>query len=111
MTTWSMGIALNVAREMRRSSGRARQDDGTIADARPAPGASPEESAASVEQQERIRALLEMLPERQREVVMLRYFEELSVEETARAMGCAEGTVKASLFQALRALKAKMGAK
>jgi RNA polymerase sigma-70 factor, ECF subfamily len=109
LTTWSMGIALNVVREMRRSGGRAQQDDGTIADARPAPGETPDALAEVGEQRARVRAVLDLLPERQREVVMCRYFEEMSVEETAKAMGCAEGTVKATLFQALRSLKAKLG--
>ena len=45
---------------------------------------------------------------KQREAVVLRFFEELSVEETARAMGCAEGTVKATVHQAIRALKEKL---
>jgi DNA-directed RNA polymerase specialized sigma24 family protein len=39
---------------------------------------------------------------------VLRFFEDLSVEQTAAAMGCAEGTVKATVFQALRALREKM---
>ena len=47
-----------------------------------------------------VRALVSDLPARQREVVMLRIFEDLSVRETARAMGCREGTVKALLNKA-----------
>jgi DNA-directed RNA polymerase specialized sigma24 family protein len=39
---------------------------------------------------------------------MLRFFEELSVQDTAQAMRCAEGTVKATVHQALRTLKAKL---
>ena len=53
-------------------------------------------------------AMLAELPQRQREVVTLRYFEELSVEETAQAMQCAEGTVKATLFAALKTLRVKL---
>jgi RNA polymerase sigma factor (sigma-70 family) len=48
------------------------------------------------------------LPERQREAVILRYFEELSVEDTAAAMNCAPGTVKATVHQALRALRKRL---
>jgi RNA polymerase sigma-70 factor (ECF subfamily) len=40
------------------------------------------------------------LPERQREAVVLRYWADLSVVETAAAMGIADGTVKALLHQA-----------
>ncbi|MEM8814626.1 MAG: sigma-70 family RNA polymerase sigma factor [Pseudomonadota bacterium] len=56
----------------------------------------------------RVRALVAKLPERQREVVLLRIFEELSVRDTARAMGCREGTVKALLHKATVNLEASM---
>ena len=53
----------------------------------------------------RVRRLVDGLPERQREVVLLRIFEDLSVKETAKAMGCREGTVKALLHKATRRLR------
>ena len=53
----------------------------------------------------RIRELIDVLPERQQEVVMLRVFEDLSVKATAAAMGCREGTVKALLHKAMRRLR------
>jgi RNA polymerase sigma-70 factor (sigma-E family) len=57
-------------------------------------------------------ALLE-LPPRQRAALVLRYFDDLSVAETATVMGCAEGTVKSQAargLDALRAVVARMGA-
>jgi RNA polymerase sigma-70 factor (ECF subfamily) len=102
--TWAMGIAVNVVREMRRSS---RRDERTVhVEER---SISPDSEAALLEQKGMLRRLLDELPERQREALMLRYFEELSVEEAAGAMNCAEGTVKATVFQALRALREKFG--
>ncbi|MEM1264003.1 MAG: sigma-70 family RNA polymerase sigma factor [Pseudomonadota bacterium] len=47
-----------------------------------------------------VRALVSTLPERQRDVVLLRIFEDCSVRETAELMGCREGTVKALLSKA-----------
>jgi RNA polymerase sigma-70 factor (ECF subfamily) len=48
------------------------------------------------------------LPDRQRDVVLLRLVEERSTAETARLLGCAEGTVKATLHQATRNLRAAL---
>jgi len=49
------------------------------------------------------------LPERQREVVALRYFAGLSTAETADAMSIADGTVKAHLHRALASLRIDLG--
>jgi len=44
------------------------------------------------------------LPARQREAFMLRYWEELGVSETAKVMGCSEGSVKTHCSRATHAL-------
>jgi RNA polymerase sigma factor (sigma-70 family) len=46
-----------------------------------------------------------MLPDRQRAAIVLRYFADLSVRDTASALGCAEGTVKSLTSQAITALR------
>ena len=53
----------------------------------------------------RVRRLVAVLPGKHREVVMRRIFEELSVADTAQAMGCRQGTVKALLHKAVRRLR------
>ncbi|MDX6282427.1 MAG: hypothetical protein QOH03_3498 [Kribbellaceae bacterium] len=45
------------------------------------------------------------LPPRQRACVVLRYFDELSVDETAEALGCSAGTVKSQTMRALEKLR------
>jgi RNA polymerase sigma factor (sigma-70 family) len=45
------------------------------------------------------------LPERQRDVVLLRLVEGMSTAETAQLLACAEGTVKATLHRATRKLQ------
>lgn len=57
-----------------------------------------------------LRQAVAALPPRQREVVVLRFYLRCSVGETAEAMGCAEGTVKAATSQALQRLQAVMSA-
>jgi RNA polymerase sigma-70 factor (sigma-E family) len=53
--------------------------------------------------------LLDRLPPRRRAVLVLRFFDDLSVEQTAEALGCAAGTVKALTHQGLSDLRAMLG--
>ena len=55
-------------------------------------------------------ALLAELPARRRAVLVLRFFCDLSVEETAEALGCSTGTVKSQTARALDALRTRLGA-
>ena len=105
LQTWSLSIALNVAREMRRK----RQFD-PLESAQEPVAATPRVArlTEAEEEKELLKRHLGSLPDRQREAITLRFFEELSVEETAAAMNCATGTVKATVHQALRALRDKL---
>src|SRR5215475_12718927 len=49
------------------------------------------------------------LPVRQRAVLVLRYFDDLSVEQTADALGCSPGTVKSQTHHALTKLREALG--
>ena len=70
------------------------------------PGAYPEPSSALARRQvtQLIEQGLQQLPARQREAFLLRYWEELDVQETAQAMGCSEGSVKTHCSRATHAL-------
>lgn len=54
------------------------------------------------------RALLDTLPPRHRAAILLRHHYGLSTRETARVLGCAEGTVKSALSRARQAVRAAM---
>jgi len=58
-----------------------------------------------------IEEAIRSLPDRQREAFMLRYWEELDVSETARVMGCSEGSVKTHCSRATHALARILKAK
>jgi RNA polymerase sigma-70 factor, ECF subfamily len=75
-----------------------------LADTRPAP----DSGVASRESGERLREALGTLPERQRAVVVLRHYQELSLEEIATTLGMSLGTVKSSLHRALHRMRASL---
>jgi RNA polymerase sigma-70 factor (sigma-E family) len=53
-------------------------------------------------------AMLAELPPRRRAVLVLRYFCDLSVEDTAEVLGCSTGTIKSQTARALDALRGKL---
>lgn len=52
-----------------------------------------------------LRAALLRLPPRMRAVLVLRYFDDLSVQDTAAALGCSQGTVKSTASRGLARLR------
>jgi RNA polymerase sigma-70 factor (sigma-E family) len=68
----------------------------------------PQSSTVDLAERLAVLALLAELPPRRRAVLVLRYFCDLSVEETAQALGCTTGTVKSQTARALHALRGKL---
>jgi RNA polymerase sigma-70 factor (sigma-E family) len=66
---------------------------------------SRQDVAESVSTRAAVMSALAELPPRQRACVVLRYYEDLSVTETAAALGCSEGTVKSQTSRALASLR------
>jgi len=67
---------------------------------------SPSEQLQQSQTLEIIEKALQLLPHRQRQAFLLRYWEEMDVAEAAAAMGCSEGSVKTHCSRATHALAA-----
>jgi RNA polymerase sigma-70 factor (ECF subfamily) len=97
-------------RSVTREQGMALPDESTDELARrlTATGTSPSGQAVRHEQHARVRAALEQLPERDREVLVLRYLEQLSTAEVAAVLGITTGAVKVRHLRALERIRLLM---
>ncbi len=93
---WVVTVAVHRAIDLWRRAQRRRHHDNT---------ARPAESIHRTEEQSALRQALVKLPKRQREVVALRYFLDLSEREIASALGCSTGSVKQHASRGLAALR------
>jgi RNA polymerase sigma-70 factor (ECF subfamily) len=91
------------------SPGRDEDDDQDPLETLQAAGdANREDSPAERLERSQLVEIIELevakLPSRQRQAFLMRYWEELDVAETAKAMGCSEGSVKTHCSRATHAL-------
>lgn len=70
---------------------------------------NPERDAEQSALRDRLRGALKVLPERQREVLLLHDLEGWRHREIGEALGMPEGTVRYTLFHARRAVREKLG--
>jgi len=71
----------------------------------------PDTAAAPEDQDDALdlRVALATLPPRQRATLVLRFYCDLSVEQTATHLGCSTGTVKSQTAKGLQALRGRLG--
>jgi RNA polymerase sigma-70 factor (sigma-E family) len=93
-------VMVNTWATWRRRRWRAEEPSGMLTD-RPAAG----DVASDVASRVAVRQVLAALTERQRAVVVLRLFDDLPEAQVAQILGCAVGTVKATMSQALARLR------
>ena len=96
LKTWLFGVIRQKARSRLRRE-RLRQLLGIRHVARidtPAPAARPDDDALAAERRERTRMALAQLPPRQREVVVLVFYHDLTVEESAKVVGVSLGSAR-----------------
>jgi len=94
---WLYGVARNAIVDR----GRARNEPPAEAPEEPSPEAGPEEQAEQSWTQWQVHGALERLPEREREVIALAYWSDLSQSEVAARLGIPLGTVKTRTRSAL----------
>lgn len=107
LTTWLYQVALNTLRDHRRrvtrltraaslgSTGESPEEFLTRSDDPP-----PVEEASRLERRQLVRDALDRLPEKFREVLVLRELEGLSYRDIARILDLAQGTVESRIFRA-----------
>ncbi len=93
---WTMIVALNKGRDLHRRQVRQEAKQPLLVQ-RP----TNQSGENRVDDQMMVATLLERVSNRQREALLLRYITQLTIPEIAVVMGCAEGTVKATLHAAL----------
>lgn len=110
---WIYRIALNLCHDRRRRQRRLQWVRwGDAADGNDEPVVVAPTTDAEMDRRERslrVRRALDRLPREQREVLVLKEFEEMKFREIAELLGCPESTVKSRLYRGLTALRAGLG--
>jgi RNA polymerase sigma-70 factor (ECF subfamily) len=102
------GIAAHKVADAHRAAGRNRSDPTDVVPERYSLEAGPEQMVLESESSARMNKLLSVLPEKQREVLILRVVVGMSAEETAEAVGSTPGAVRVAQHRALARLKAEI---
>jgi len=99
---WLIRIVWNVVLDRkRRAKTRPETDDiSELARVLPAEGLSAEQTAAAAQHHAQVLACVDQLPTKEREVLMLSAFEELSSVEISSVLGITESSVRSRLFRA-----------
>jgi RNA polymerase sigma-70 factor (ECF subfamily) len=114
LETWLVRIALNLAYDYRRNrrwifwrsvTQTDRIESMPVRDTCP----TPERALLDKELLETVQAAVDRLSERQRTVFLLRYLEDMSLDEIAGVLRLPVGTVKSHLFRAVRSIRRVCG--
>ena len=99
---WLIRIVWNVVLDRkRRMKTRPETDDvAELARILPASGLSAEDRAAAAQHHAHVLSCVEQLPAKERQVLMLSAFEELSSAEIATVLGTSESSIRSRLFRA-----------
>jgi len=104
-TTWLFQIALNLCRDAERKKKRWFFEP--IENHTNSLSCKPDIDPIRIIKAQKVRKIVNELQSKMLEVVILRYFHELSDHEIAKIVGCPEGTVKSRLYRASEILRKK----
>lgn len=110
LSTWLYRITVNQCRRQRHRRILRLRVWGSRREGRPAEDHSADSSALKREAFERVRAIVRALPARYREVVVLRYMEDLPIAEVAEILGLSRNAVDVRLSRARQRLKEELAA-
>ncbi|ORV37344.1 sigma-70 family RNA polymerase sigma factor [Mycolicibacterium doricum] len=102
------GIAAHKIADAHRAASRNKSDPTDVVPERFSGEAGPEQLAINAESSARMEELLGVLPDKQREILILRVVVGMSAEETAEAVGSTAGAVRVAQHRALARLKAEI---
>ncbi|MGO8756546.1 MAG: RNA polymerase sigma factor [Terracidiphilus sp.] len=116
--TWLTGIAINVTRDHMRSAkfkfwkkaATTAIDVHELTSYLPSEGSSPERQVLAKEKVKELSGAIETLSRNQRTVFLMRFVEEMPVNEISQVLGMPVNTVRTHLHRALNAVRSRMGA-
>ena len=109
VSTWLYRLAANACRDRSRSAVRHEVAADPVDLARYAVANSQDDVLLRDEELARVRTAISSLPGKLRLPVLLRYFEDMSYCDLARALGCSAGTVASRLNRGHQLLREKLG--
>ena len=109
LSTWLYRITHNVCASMLRKQ-KVRKAFGleTILPFARDRGFTPEQETENRDFEQRFAAILDDLPEKQRETFVLRYFDGLTYEEISKILGTSVGGLKANYYQAVKKISQRI---
>jgi RNA polymerase sigma-70 factor (ECF subfamily) len=103
--SWLLRITRNEGIDWTRRHAREKDQEELVPERGPTYEASQLSDVARREHREELMKSVSSLNPKQREAVVLRYFEGMSIREISSVLGCSEGTTKSHLFRGINKLR------
>lgn len=104
-STWLFQIALNLCRDEVRKRSRWSYD--SIDDHAHHLSLDPDIDPEKMMRAKQVQSMIDELPVKMREVIVLRYYHDMSDSEIAGVVGCPEGTIKSRFYRASEIMRKK----